>query len=132
MSNATSCDRPHTESLAFLDKTLTEQSADRFVIKTGIESVIQREASYLRIFANQPRLRRLVDTVGTDIIVLEHVDADLRSVSLSRRLTSREIKIVARYALEGLESMHAHGVVHTGQTISKIYPSRVLIRSCRY
>jgi len=63
-------------------------------------------------------MRPIVDEVINEsippTIVLEHLDDDLLHASSSQRLTTLEIKHVARRVLEALSVLHEHAFVHTG------------------
>jgi hypothetical protein len=66
-----------------------------------------------------PSLRRLVDEIDTDpseapAIVLKWVEDDALTACSQRRLSTKEVKGVARTVLGVLEVMHGEGWVHTG------------------
>lgn len=63
----------------------------------------------------RPLIDEIVDPSDPPAIVLKHLDDHLLNASASQRLTSREIKYVARRILEALRVLHEDGFVHTGK-----------------
>jgi len=49
-------------------------------------------------------------------MVLEYMETDLRTESCKRRLSTLEIKIIAKRFLEGLSWAHSENIVHTGHS----------------
>lgn len=84
---------------------------------------LENERDVLKRFQGRaPGLRPLVDEiVGAEeapAIVLKHLDDDALNVSSTRRLTTAEVKYVAKTVLQALEILHGDGFVHTGKHVS--------------
>lgn len=83
-----------------------------------------------RFQARSPFIRPLIDEIADPsdppAIVLKHADDHLLNAAASKRLTSPEIKYVARRILEALKLLHEDGFVHTGKCTYPLYEKRVI------
>ena len=90
------------------------------IIKSVRHFRLANERDVLKRFqARSPYLRPLIDEVvepsDPPAIVLKHADDHLLNASILKRLTSLEIKYVARRILKALRILHGDGFVHTGR-----------------
>jgi len=77
--------------------------------------LFSNERQILKRFQSVPSLRQLVDGVqDPPLLVLEHFDSDLLTVSETKGLKSPEVKHVTRAVLQALAALHEEGIVHTG------------------
>ncbi|KAJ9244965.1 hypothetical protein DTO169E5_1346 [Paecilomyces variotii] len=100
------------------------QSNEPVVVKSVYHFRLQNERDVLKRFQSRtPFIRPLLDEIADPpAIVLKHLDDHLLNASISKRLTSSEIKYVARGILEALKVLHEDGFVHTD-----IKPDNILI-----
>ncbi|EXJ86240.1 STE/STE20 protein kinase [Capronia coronata CBS 617.96] len=102
------------------------QSRESVIIKSVNHWRLQNERDVLLRFQQRtPFLRPLLDEVrdasAFQANVLRYLDDDLLNASNTKRLTSFEVKYVAKRILGGLKVLHNDGFVHTD-----IKPSNVL------
>lgn len=81
---------------------------------------LQNERDILKRFQYRtPFIRPLIDEIieppDPPTIVLKHLDDNLLNASVSKNLTTKEIKYVARRVLEALRVLHGDNFVHTGK-----------------
>lgn len=89
------------------------------IVKSVQHFRLQNERDVLKRFQSRtPFIRPLVDEVvepsDPPAIVLRHLDENLLDASIARKLTSPEIKYVARRILEALRVLHNDNYVHAG------------------
>ncbi|KAI1909749.1 hypothetical protein LOZ61_004811 [Ophidiomyces ophidiicola] len=72
----------------------------------------QARSSHLR-----PLLDEIEDPTEPPSIVLRYLDDDLTRAEEKQRLTRQEIKYIAKHLLEGLQTLHKDGFVHTGSNV---------------
>jgi serine/threonine protein kinase len=87
------------------------------VVKGVRHPRIQNERDVLQRFqhrAIRPLIDEIIEPTEPPGIVLRHLDSDLLSASLIKRLTRSEIKDVAKTVLLVLVILHNDGYVHTG------------------
>jgi serine/threonine protein kinase len=107
-----------------LTMMLRNQHQQKVVAKSVDHFRLQNEQDVLLRFQNQSRfIRPLIDEADTipPTIMLRYLDDDILCASNNRRLTSPEVKYVAKGVLEALSILHNEGFVHTG----KIYVSEL-------
>ncbi|KAF7594888.1 hypothetical protein BBP40_007922 [Aspergillus hancockii] len=97
------------------------------IIKSVHHFRLQNERDVIKRFQHRtPFLRPLIDEIvepsNPPAIVLKHLDDHLLNASVSQRLTSQEIKYVARSVLEALKVLHEDNFVHTD-----IKPDNILV-----
>ena len=112
---------PATPSLyPWLTNYHSNGKRDNVIVKTAPEAwQLQNESGVLKAYQDKtPHLRRLIDEVegteGPQALVLEHLDDDMLNFCTAEKLSSKELKQVARSALEALKILHEGGDVHTG------------------
>ena len=107
-SHLTSLSTKHTCSCA---------AHNNVVLKCASQNRLQREKRVLQKFEGHACIRQLIDyTEDPHCLVLEHLHEDaLRSASNKAPISRRNIKTIARNILSALESLHANGIVHTGE-----------------
>ncbi|RMZ10520.1 hypothetical protein D0864_01234 [Hortaea werneckii] len=88
---------------------------DNVVLKCASQRRLQREKQVSQKFRGHACIRQLIDYAeDPHCLVLEHLQEDaLRSASKAP-ISRGNIKIIARSILFALESLHANGLVHTG------------------
>ncbi|KAF2661182.1 kinase-like protein [Lophiostoma macrostomum CBS 122681] len=99
---------------------------ENVIIKMGDAGNLVNEWNLLKRFQNRnPFLRPVIDEIEDhskpQALVLKHLDDDMLNICTARKLTSREVKYVARSILEVLMMLHEEGIVHTD-----IKPSNIL------
>ncbi|KAJ9298774.1 hypothetical protein DTO217A2_8361 [Paecilomyces variotii] len=99
----------------------TTQSNEPVVVKSVYHFRLQNERDVLKRFQSRtPFIRPLLDEIADPpAIVLKHLDDHLLNASISKRLTSQEIKYVARGILEALKVLHEDGTVHWDSPYAK-------------
>ena len=94
------------------------------MIKSVRHFRLENERDILKRFQSRTSsLRPLIDEIEdpTDppALVLKHLDDDLLNASAAQRLTTLEIKHVAKKILEALKVLHEDGYVHTGMILAQ-------------
>ncbi|KAJ9318540.1 hypothetical protein DTO271D3_1202 [Paecilomyces variotii] len=91
------------------------QSNEPVVVKSVYHFRLQNERDVLKRFQSRtPFIRPLLDEIADPpAIVLKHLDDHLLNASISKRLTSQEIRYVARGILEALKVLHKDRFIHT-------------------
>ncbi|EEH33299.2 hypothetical protein PAAG_04349 [Paracoccidioides lutzii Pb01] len=96
----------------------TSQSKQTVIVKSVCHFRLQNERDVLKSFQSRsPFVRPLIDEIADPsdppAIVLKYAADHLLNASVSRKLTSPEIKYVARRILEAFRMLHEDGFVHT-------------------
>lgn len=97
----------------------SNQCDQTVVIKSVRHFRLENERDVLKRFQSRTSsLRPLIDEIedpsDPPALVLKYLDDDLLNSSAAQRLTSLEIKHVAKKILEALKVLHEDGYVHTG------------------
>jgi len=105
------------QETVWLAKTQRNQAV---IVKSVYHFRLQNERDVLKRFQCQtpfirPLLDEIVDPSDPPAIILKHLDDHLLNASVSKRLTSQEIRYIARRILEALKVLHENGFVHTGK-----------------
>ncbi|KAJ9232237.1 hypothetical protein DTO166G5_6390 [Paecilomyces variotii] len=108
------------------------QSNEPVVVKSVYHFRLQNERDVLKRFQSRtPFIRPLLDEIADPpAIVLKHLDDHLLNASISKRLTSSEIKYVARGILEALKVLHEDGFVHTADCGSTVHRDSPYAKDC--
>jgi tRNA A-37 threonylcarbamoyl transferase component Bud32 len=89
----------------------------QIILKYAPEVRLQREKEILRQFEGDVCIRQLIDYgKESPFLVLEHLDSDALRFSRHAQFSRQDIKLIARSILSALESLHAKGIAHTGNT----------------
>ncbi|KAF1914442.1 kinase-like domain-containing protein [Ampelomyces quisqualis] len=104
------------------------QLAHETVVIKGVEGHprVENERDVLKKLQGRTLfLRPLVDEIEEPstptTIVLKHLDSDLLTETIKKRLTRKELKHVCRNILEALELLHEHNLVHTDIKLDNIF-----------
>lgn len=102
------------------------QNKQPVIIKGVRHFRLENERDVLHRFQNRtpfirPLLDEITDPSDPPAIVLRHLDDHLLNASFSRKLTTHEVKYIAKRILEALKLLHADGFVHTGISFTHSY-----------
>jgi beta-phosphoglucomutase-like phosphatase (HAD superfamily) len=102
------------------------------ILKYAPEVRLQREKEILRRFEGDAYIRQLIDhNKEAPFLVLEFLDSDALRWSRQARVPRQDVKIIAHSILSALESLHAKGIAHTGNTThSYATPQKYPNHSC--
>ncbi|RMY80671.1 hypothetical protein D0862_12636, partial [Hortaea werneckii] len=102
----TSSSTKHTRSCA---------AHDHVVLKCASQKRLQREKQVLQKFKGHACIRQLIDHAERPhCLVLEHLHEDALRSARKAPISRRNIKTIARNILSALKTLHANGIVHTG------------------
>lgn len=92
---------------------------DHVVLKCASPKRLQREKEVLQRFEGHASIRQLVDCAeDPPWLVLEHLQVDALRSATKAPISRQNIKTIARSILSTLESLHANGIIHTGDKTS--------------
>ncbi|EPE32179.1 Protein kinase-like (PK-like) [Glarea lozoyensis ATCC 20868] len=99
------------------DQTVVIKSVRHFRLDTERVALkrFQSRSSVIR-----PLIDEIEDPSDPPALVLKHLDDDLFNAAAAKRLTTSEIKLVAKRVLEGLNVIHEDGYVHTDIKLDNI------------
>ncbi|OJD14129.1 hypothetical protein AJ78_05504 [Emergomyces pasteurianus Ep9510] len=102
------------------------------VIKGVRHFRLKNEREVLHHFQNRtsfirPLLDEIIDPSDPPAIVLRRLDDHLLNASSSRKLTTHEVKYIAKRILKALKVLHGDGFVHTYRFPSDVKPDNFLI-----
>ncbi|KAG5304690.1 hypothetical protein I7I50_04844 [Histoplasma capsulatum G186AR] len=103
------------------------QNKQHVIIKGVRHFRLTNESDVLYRFQNRtpfirPLLDEIIDPSDPPAIVLRHLDDHLLNASSAQKLTTPEVKYIAKRILEALKLLHADGFVHTD-----VKPDNVLV-----
>lgn len=88
------------------------------------EWCLQNERDLLKRFKGQGPIRPLIDEIegfaGVPPLVLKYYDESLYHASNAKKLTSLEVKFVAKRVLQALELLHSNDYIFTGMCTQNI------------
>lgn len=102
------------------------QNKQHVIIKGVRHFRLTNESDVLYRFQNRtpfirPLLDEIIDPSDPPAIVLRHLDDHLLNASSAQKLTTPEVKYIAKRILEALKLLHADGFVHTGISVTNPY-----------
>lgn len=91
------------------------------MLKCASPKRLQREKQILQKFESHACIRQLLDYAeDPPCLVLEHLQEDVLRSATKAPISRQNIKTIARSILSALESLHANGIIHTGDRLLRL------------